>query len=538
MKPRNFIILATAVLCAVYSCSSSSDLSQRETLRTLQPLLLRSEKVDSCLAVLRSIDTTGWTRPSDKARYALLHAMALDKNYIDTTDLSVIAPAVEYYTPWRRLNRADKFYTWYYKGRIEENARDFDAALHSYLEAERVMGATDDLYKSRLYTAFGRVYEKTISRQEAYSSFKKALYYARNTGQMRPYGAALCDCSAAASYLSHPNEAQRYILEYEQEVLPKSNETYEYYLMSKIIHYVQTDQSDSLAKYLPLYLKHSSHPDYLSVANGYVKVGNYDVALTMLQKYQKLLPDKDSLPYYFYSYRSKVRESLGDYSGALDDIRVYNAMTSDAYLYTLDRKINNLENQYHRDLKSQKGIFSLIVSIIVLLVIFGVSLYVRRQKDILLRQRIEESRVAYERLYRLLSGRKRADTNLYDNLEELEEVIISIGSNLKTVAVDTLRGSLQAIERVSDARQTLSLVALFAAIHCENTFSILQDKGLDDLETGHCFLLLLGVNTSSQATLLNRNSLKNTSLSVRKKLDIHNQNEQLVDYLRSLLKSK
>ena len=108
MKPLKQIVLAVIVILT--ACHPRPD---RATLRTVMPILERSEKVDSCLAVLRSIDTAALTRPADKARWALLYAMALDKNYIDTTDLSVLQPAIDRYTRWTHLNRLDKFYTRY-----------------------------------------------------------------------------------------------------------------------------------------------------------------------------------------------------------------------------------------------------------------------------------------------------------------------------------------------------------------------------------------------------------------------------------------
>ena len=38
-----------------------------------------NERPDSALTILRQIDTTSLLKPSEKARYALLYAMALDK---------------------------------------------------------------------------------------------------------------------------------------------------------------------------------------------------------------------------------------------------------------------------------------------------------------------------------------------------------------------------------------------------------------------------------------------------------------------------
>ena len=71
MKPHRLITIATALLLSMAFCSCKvvrASRPVRESFRTLQPLLLRSEKVDSCLLVLRGIDTTTLSRPSDKAK--------------------------------------------------------------------------------------------------------------------------------------------------------------------------------------------------------------------------------------------------------------------------------------------------------------------------------------------------------------------------------------------------------------------------------------------------------------------------------------
>lgn len=51
------------------------------------------DRPDSALATLRAIDTTRLSSHALRARYALLYAIALDKNWIDTSDVSVILPA-------------------------------------------------------------------------------------------------------------------------------------------------------------------------------------------------------------------------------------------------------------------------------------------------------------------------------------------------------------------------------------------------------------------------------------------------------------
>ena len=52
---------------------------------------------DSALYALKKIEPTALTNKRDRAKHALLMSMALDKNYVDMTDFSVIQPAIDYY---------------------------------------------------------------------------------------------------------------------------------------------------------------------------------------------------------------------------------------------------------------------------------------------------------------------------------------------------------------------------------------------------------------------------------------------------------
>ena len=56
------------------------------------------DRPDSALAAIRAIDTTALRGRAVKAKYSLLHAMALDKNYIDTSDTRIVQPAVDWYS--------------------------------------------------------------------------------------------------------------------------------------------------------------------------------------------------------------------------------------------------------------------------------------------------------------------------------------------------------------------------------------------------------------------------------------------------------
>lgn len=111
MKTKPYLFLLFLIL-TVFSCSN------RDAAKMLNDIeSYMQERPDSALAEIRSIDATCLNTRELRAKYSLLHAMALDKNYINTTDIRIIEPALSYYTHHGRR----RMLTHFYAGRIHEN---------------------------------------------------------------------------------------------------------------------------------------------------------------------------------------------------------------------------------------------------------------------------------------------------------------------------------------------------------------------------------------------------------------------------------
>ena len=121
---------------------------------------------DSALTIIRAIDTTRLGSRALRARYALLHAIALDKNWIDTTDVGVVMPAVEYY---ERYGTADqKMKAYFYLGRIQYTKKAKDSAIISYMKAEAFSNhSQDELSKGLLSLAIADIYYDAHSLEKA-----------------------------------------------------------------------------------------------------------------------------------------------------------------------------------------------------------------------------------------------------------------------------------------------------------------------------------------------------------------------------------
>ncbi len=121
---------------------------------------------DSALAVLSQIDTSSLRHPKERAQFALLYAIALDKNYVDTTDFGVIQPAIEYYskhgTAWQKM------LTYYYEGRIHFNAkRDAEAIISQMHALDNAMNTEPGRYLGLIYTAMADLASRSYCWEEA-----------------------------------------------------------------------------------------------------------------------------------------------------------------------------------------------------------------------------------------------------------------------------------------------------------------------------------------------------------------------------------
>lgn len=131
------------------------------------------ERPDSALATLRTIDATTLVGKAQRAKYSLLYTMALDKNYIDTTDISVIQPALEYYSKHDYPEK--KGLTYFYAGRISENAQDYANAIVYYNKALENTKADDYKYNGLINYYIANSYHLSFNFEEELEYHKKAL---------------------------------------------------------------------------------------------------------------------------------------------------------------------------------------------------------------------------------------------------------------------------------------------------------------------------------------------------------------------------
>lgn len=169
MKKRKYLqsaIIVLAVLCAMAGCRPSGSVKERldraEACMNSDPGL--------ALRTIDSIDSRMLVTRSRRARYRLLKSMILDKNFIDTTDVSLIMPAVEYYR--RHGTPTDKMRAYMYLGRVYYNNMQMNDAMVSYMIADEFSDEAADMHSKALLMS-------SISETFSFNhNYRKALLFA------------------------------------------------------------------------------------------------------------------------------------------------------------------------------------------------------------------------------------------------------------------------------------------------------------------------------------------------------------------------
>lgn len=111
-----------------------------------------------------------------KARYSLLHTMAIHRSGVDATDRNLIVDAVNYFS--RTGSYLDRARTFFYSGILYFNCGDYNSALMDFLRAKSHADKTDNLWlKGMISELIGMTYNEGHNFEEELSYKKEAYNY-------------------------------------------------------------------------------------------------------------------------------------------------------------------------------------------------------------------------------------------------------------------------------------------------------------------------------------------------------------------------
>ena len=544
---------------------------------------LMEERPDSALCILNGINGLELRGSRTKARYALLKSIALDKNYIDTTNFVVLQPAIDYYlcqgTP------DEKIRTFFYKGRIHLNAGDDDLAMQSYISGlDNLNQVSDSLTLARMLVAQATLYYKqyrienfvdnNLRAAEIYGRLDKLPQQLKSnlralTGEIilnnkQRGDSILMRCNAIVS--DSPSLKRETLLPFLKWAVTFGTE-------EEIRNMIEELRKAGMADNMKL-----------TIARAYSKIGEASTGLRYLNE-ANIAPDNilDSLTY--WSIKTEVLENMGEYKESLDAFRSYNSLLekyhtqlfSNELLFSEQKHAMEIDNMVQ--IQKRESVMKWILTGVALLMVLTLFIYYRYrmnragrliaegnaerlrlnneklhlegEKQRLLAEKLESERAQLkleaENLHHKIGEMEGEQTQLKDLLDS-QETLSEEARQLIRERIGLLNGLIaQALtEQESYGKEfksyiakikkdkkgfQQSLVKVLETTHPE-FMAYLKGHGLTERELNYCCLYAIGMRGKEIGTYLDLTRHYNISTEVRRKLGLATNSENLGPFLR------
>ena len=544
------IFRALAAVCAaavvLLSCSKA-DLETERTLADVASFI--EERPDSALTILDTMDSFSLTTSALKARHSLLLAMARDKNYIDDTTDSIIAPAVSWY---RRHGSADeKLLMNYYRGRIAMNAGDYETAMRWFADGSRFSEkARNKVWSGRLCNAKFQVYQHLFDSASAIDAALRSADYYAAAGELSRYYDAINNVACVYEQLLDTANALHYlgILRDNWDELDESQHSCYYAGMLSI----SSDKKPVLEQYL-CDVNDEQVIYWVIVAKSYFEIGNYEQASRALKMAEKYVGTQ-GLDYKWV--RALVQEATGEYRSAAKSYREFIGANgnNNIDIFESDTKFVEERIATNRTINHQLYIILIIVLSLMVSFLFGILLWVRHsslkkihkmsekahkaETELLEKEnrRLEEERIRavrekeeYERMYNEavsrieLLERIKKEPRLGKGVRDVVDKYLSVLNKFiaahvsKTFDKDA-KAELAAL--MGEQKDFLKSIGLAFSLSHPNFIGYLNKCRLNDWEKGCCCMFCIGLNNSEIADYLKRPSFKNDLTTIRGKLKV------------------
>ena len=546
---KYYIAIIVAMLCLA-SCSNHS--AHWPTLLAVETYL--EQHPDSALTVLERIDAAELTSNEERAKYALLLSMAMDKNLIDRTDFEVLQPAIDYYRS--HGTATDKLRTYYYEGRIYQNQQKHDElAMKSFAKALTEGEASDDiLTKARILFTQGRIYSGIYEWKKCLTANIEAAEYFKRMGRTSSYVNCIANVINVYTIIGDTTLAEKYIA-LTQENLNGCSTKMKAHFYSSYLTYLATygqDKNDirvAIDEYISI--SAASGTDWLSVANAYLRIGDTDTAMNALLRHGEVTNMPQRLKY--QALLSQIYKSEGDYKEAMDVYEHYIALTDSLEYVRVKSDIQFVEEKHSLELKNvrekAKNNITILVAAVIVVIILLLLIIARYR----LRMKTAESELAkrekerYMLLYTQMAQERDSLTELLEQNKELNQTAKNALLDrlallnrffLANITKDT-KTSKEVDKEIEDLLENkevfmTSTRLAFAGSH-PHFIKHLESCGLTEWEINYCCLYALGLKGKEVGEYIQMKSHFNNSSDIRKKLGLPEHGITLGTHIRQLL---
>ena len=532
-----------AALCLT-ACTRPAAVPELDTADSLM-----EQRPDSALTLLRRIDTLRLTSRHDRARYAMLLSMALDKNYIDLKDFHVLQPAIDYYedhgTPTEQMR------TFYYQGRIHENAGNMSKALQTYLKAlERGKESNDIPTKARTYSAQIQPYEQLMAFDKAIEAGEKALICNRQAGRIESYALNLNHLVSTYTFKNDKANTWKYLNECRKLWPYISEKRKQDFYNNYLIAATSFCGKDSIQATIQEYESHvpQSKWDFLTLADAYAGIKNFDRAEYFASQHKlhsSVNSDKRYYAILYFLYRAQ-----GKYKEAGEAYTQFNNINDSLNISALQENVRLTEARHQQELQAEKSEHKRVRNLwiaacsIALLLLFVLFTYYRLRISRMQKRLAEQEKEQYRRQYEQLEEEYQGLQLLLQENNRLNDETKDIVKNRLDLLNDFIKAHLAEKGNKAEMRirQIMEDKEAFMQSTCQS-FSIshpvfiqkLRSHGLTDWEVGYCCLYALGLNSKEVGHYINSSTYYKMNSLIRRKLELDSHSTNLNLYIKKML---
>ena len=550
---RKQILTILTVIITAITIVSCNDARKSETFRLLEDVDSYIEaRPDSALAVLEGIDVEDLGSREEKAKYALLMSMALDKNYIDRTDFEVLQPAIDYYED--HGTATDKLRTFYYQGRIYCNRGESEEAMECLIKSIDLGAKSNDLKtKARNYTAQGTLYYLYYNWEQIINCSLAAADCYKSLEDWDKYVMILCRISEGYRMKGDKEQAGEYLSKC-QDLLDKINSTSkaEYYsgYLLHCLHGFDNVSEEEISEILNDYLKicPKDQIDWLTIAATYLDLGNTSAAREAINQY----PGNVAKSNRYYAILTKIYQKEGSYKEALETYEQFNKITDSLDFVALKQDTQFIEERHQLELKAlqekEAKIRTALICIIALLVALIAIYLIRKQLKIRTaeKKQLEIEKKRYEQLYADAIAERDALTKMIEDSSVKDETKAVIRERLEVLnkviishITDTSSANKKAFQElealVADRDSFIESTRLTIEGNNPEFIAALKKQGLTDEEINICCLYVIGLKGKDIKAYTSQPRHYNQSADIRHKLGLTENDTNLSIFLREML---